>query len=79
MGPGNKENKDLGQIKQLSEGAILGEWYGVGKSTISEIDKNTSSILSFRLRMTATAMSKLAKIMMLEEDVQHEETVYIWL
>ena len=67
-------------IKQLesSSARAIAEHYGVAKSTISDIKKNSDTILRFKQEMCDMRTSKKVKAMKLGDDVQHDKGMYLW-
>ena len=57
---------------------MIAECYGVAKSTITDIKKNSDKILRFKQEMCYMGMSKKAKVMKLGDDVQHDKGMYLW-
>ena len=49
---------------------MIAERYGVAKSTISDIKKNSDKILRFKQEMCDMRMSKKSKVLKLGDDVQ---------
>ena len=72
-----KDKVDILKLTVTTLIAIVAEWYGIRKSTISDIKKNREKILRFQQEMTDMEM-KTAKVMKLGDNEQHDKAVYLW-
>ena len=64
-------------VKSVSY-TVIGEQYGIGRSTVGDIKKNRKKILEFSSKMVEMGMSRKAKVMKLGDDDKLDQAVYLW-
>lgn len=57
---------------------VLSEEYGVGISTISDINKKGLELRSYKRKLAEMGCKRPAKTMKLGKDQELEEAVYLW-
>ena len=70
--------KILHDVKSGASYSVIEERYGVGRSTISDIKKNESQIMSFKRRAFDEGLPTSAKTMKVGEDERLDQSVYLW-
>ena len=73
-----KDKVKILKLVDTTSSTIIAERYGIGKSTISDIKRNTEKITKFEMEMTDMGMKKTAKTMKLGDDEKHYKAVYLW-
>ena len=67
----------LDQIGKTSY-SMLGEKYGIGRSTITDIKKRESSLRQYKRKMTDNGVKWPAKTMKLGNDEELETVLHLW-
>lgn len=68
----------LQQLNKGASGVNLAKQYGVGTSTISDIKKNSESLLKFTTTLDSEEGSKHRKTMKTAENKDLEKAMYVW-
>ena len=70
--------KILGMIDKSMSYTVIGEKFGKGKSTVSDVKKNREKIIKFNKDTLEMGMKKKAKTMKLGKDRNLDDALYVW-